>query len=64
MATFSLRRFVMTSALRSSVIEIVMLVLCIAWAVIFSASLLHPGKGSFAERSPASATTVAATRAA
>lgn len=33
----------MRSALRSSFIEIVMLVLCIAWAVIFSASLLYPG---------------------
>ena len=36
----------MSSALRSSVIEIVMLVLCIAWIVIFSATLLRPDKGA------------------
>lgn len=36
----------MNSALRSSVIEILMLVLFIAWALIFSASLLHPATGS------------------
>jgi hypothetical protein len=40
----------MNAALRSSILEIVMLVLCIAWAVIFSASLLNPSNGSMADR--------------
>ncbi len=39
----------MSSVLRSSIIEIIMLILCIAWAAIFSVSLLHPDMSSLAE---------------
>ncbi|HKQ82482.1 MAG TPA: hypothetical protein VJS42_09830 [Steroidobacteraceae bacterium] len=44
----------MRSALRSSAIEILMLVLFIAWGAIFSASLLNPGVASFEGRAAAS----------
>ena len=42
--------FAIASALCSSIIETVMLVLYIAWAVIFSATLLHPGNSSLEGR--------------
>lgn len=44
----------MRSALSSSAIEILMLVLFIAWGAIFSASLLSPSVASFDGRSVAS----------
>lgn len=37
----------MSSALRSSVIESLMLLVMIVWAVAFGASLLHPGAAAF-----------------
>lgn len=44
----------MRSVLRSSAIEILMLMLFIAWGAIFSASLLNPGVASSASHAAGS----------